>query len=207
MSDALSRLRLDYRSAFVGYLSHRGEPQLTPRTRWPAGDRGRVGLLDLVQVHNSVTLDLLRAAGDDERLDVAEAAAAFLVEVLAPPTWRSAGSWNAPPTPQRHRLTTAGPRTAAATGRAPRRSERPPARRSERATGRGVRGQYDRKQMPGWYSRPHWVAAFLLSLATQSPPKATTRSSPPAPRERVGFELDGEGDDARPSGGTAVATE
>ena len=35
-------------------------------------------------MHNSVTLDLLRAAGDgDERLEVAEAAGAFLVEVLA----------------------------------------------------------------------------------------------------------------------------
>ena len=43
----------------------------------------RVGLLELVQVHNSVTLDLLRAAGEAERLEVAEAAAAFLVEVLA----------------------------------------------------------------------------------------------------------------------------
>jgi hypothetical protein len=43
-----------------------------------------IGLLDVVQVHNAVTLDLLRAAPDGaERLDVAEAAAAFLVEVLA----------------------------------------------------------------------------------------------------------------------------
>jgi len=34
-------------------------------------------------VHNSVSLDLLRAAGEADRLEVAEAAAAFLVEVLA----------------------------------------------------------------------------------------------------------------------------
>jgi hypothetical protein len=34
-------------------------------------------------VHNSVTLDLLRATGETERLEVAEAAGAFLVEVLA----------------------------------------------------------------------------------------------------------------------------
>jgi Phosphoserine phosphatase RsbU, N-terminal domain len=81
---ALARLRLDYRSALVGYLSRRGESQLHS-----AYELGRsaiaqgVGLLELVQVHNAVTLDLLRAAGEADRLDVAEAAAAFLVEVLA----------------------------------------------------------------------------------------------------------------------------
>jgi two-component system sensor histidine kinase UhpB len=85
MTDALSRLRLDYRSAFVGYLSRRGETQLSS-----AYETGRgaivagVGLLDLVQVHNAVTLDLLREATTaDDRLDVAEAAGAFLIEVLA----------------------------------------------------------------------------------------------------------------------------
>jgi hypothetical protein len=85
VSDALTRLRLDYRSSFVGYLSRRGETQLNSayeigRTAILAG----VGLLDLVQVHNAVTLDLLHSAPEgDERLDVADAAAAFLVEVLA----------------------------------------------------------------------------------------------------------------------------
>ena len=85
MSDALARLRLDYRSAFVGYLSRRGETQLNSayeigRTAILAG----VGLLDLVQIHNGVALDLLRSAIDgEERLDVAAASAAFLVEVLA----------------------------------------------------------------------------------------------------------------------------
>jgi hypothetical protein len=85
MSDALSRLRLDYRSAFVGYLSRRGEPQLS--SAYEIGRRAiaaGVGLLDMVQVHNAVTLDLLRAAqAADERLDVAQAGAAFLVEMLA----------------------------------------------------------------------------------------------------------------------------
>jgi hypothetical protein len=85
VSDALARLRLDYRSAFVGYLSRRGETHLS--SAYEIGRRAiaaGVGLLELVQVHNGVTLDLLRAArGGDERLDVAEAAAAFLVEVLA----------------------------------------------------------------------------------------------------------------------------
>ena len=85
MTDALSRLRLDYRAAFTGYLARRGETQLAS-----AYEIGRaaisvgVGLLDLVQVHNAVTLELVRAAPDGaDRLDLADAAAAFLVEVLA----------------------------------------------------------------------------------------------------------------------------
>ena len=81
---ALARLRLDYRSALVGYLSRRGEHQL--HSAYELGRSAindRVGLLELVQVHNSVTLDLLRAAGEADRLEIAEAAAAFLVEVLA----------------------------------------------------------------------------------------------------------------------------
>jgi hypothetical protein len=85
VSDPLARLRLDYRSAFVGYVSRRGETQLNS-----AYEIGRaailsgVGLLDLVQLHNGVTLDLVRAAGDGaERLILTEAAASFLVEVLA----------------------------------------------------------------------------------------------------------------------------
>ena len=84
MTDVLARLRLDYRSALVGYLSQRGETQLHSAYEiGRAAISGGVGLLELVQAHNAVTLDLLRAARDDERLDVAEAAAAFLVEVLA----------------------------------------------------------------------------------------------------------------------------
>ena len=80
----LARLRLDYRSALVGFLSHRGESQLNSAYEiGRAAIAARVGLLELVQVHNSVTLDQLRAAGDAERLEVAEAAGAFLVEVLA----------------------------------------------------------------------------------------------------------------------------
>ena len=84
MTDALARLRLDYRSALVGYLSRRGEPQLASAYELggPAHHRP-VGLLELVQLHNSVTLDLLRATGEADRLEVAEAAGAFLVEVLA----------------------------------------------------------------------------------------------------------------------------
>jgi hypothetical protein len=86
MTDPLARLQLDYRSALVGYLSRRGETQLAAAYEiGRAATLGHVSLLDLVQVHNSVTLGLMHAAADsDERLDVAEAAAAFLVEVLAP---------------------------------------------------------------------------------------------------------------------------
>jgi hypothetical protein len=85
MSDALSRLRLDYRSAFLGYLSQRAEKQL--RSAYEIGRAAilaGVSLLDLVQIHNAVTLDLLRASADgQDRLDLAETAATFLVEVLA----------------------------------------------------------------------------------------------------------------------------
>ena len=81
---ALARLRLDYRSALVGYLSRRGESQL--HSAYELGRSAitaRVGLLELVQVHNAVTLDLLGVAGEADTLEVAEAAGAFLVEVLA----------------------------------------------------------------------------------------------------------------------------
>jgi Phosphoserine phosphatase RsbU, N-terminal domain len=85
MSDALARLRLDYRSAFLGYLSQRAETQL--RSAYEIGRAAilaGVSLLDLVQIHNAVTLDLLRASSDgQDRLDIAEAAATFLLEVLA----------------------------------------------------------------------------------------------------------------------------
>ena len=83
--DELARLRLDYRSAFVGYVSRRGETQLTAAYEiGRTAIRSGVGLLDLVQLHNGVTLELVRAAGDaGERLVLAEAAASFLVEVLA----------------------------------------------------------------------------------------------------------------------------
>jgi len=85
VTDPLTRLRLDYRSALVGYLSRRGETQLNSAYELGrAALLGQVSVLELVQVHNSVTLDLVRAATTgDERLEVAEAAAAFLVEVLA----------------------------------------------------------------------------------------------------------------------------
>jgi hypothetical protein len=85
MTDPLVRLRLDYRSALVGYLSRRGENQLAAAYEIGRGAiAARVGLLELIHVHNSVSLELMRAAtGPDDRLEVADAAAAFLVEVLA----------------------------------------------------------------------------------------------------------------------------
>jgi hypothetical protein len=85
MSEALARLRLDYRSALLGYVSQRAEVQL--RSAYEIGRSAilsGVGLLDLVQLHNAVALGLLREAPDGEdRLDLAEAAATFLLEVLA----------------------------------------------------------------------------------------------------------------------------
>lgn len=84
MTADLARLRLDYRSALVGYLSRPDETRLNSAYEIGRAAIGAdVNLLDLVGVHNAVTLDLLRAAPDADRLEVAEAAAAFLVEVLA----------------------------------------------------------------------------------------------------------------------------
>jgi hypothetical protein len=104
MTDSVARLRQNYRSAFVGYLSRRGETQLTlayeiGRTAILTG----VSLLDLAQIHNAVTLDLVRAASDaGERLELAEAAAAFLVEVLASFDMAQRGFLESARTPYRH---------------------------------------------------------------------------------------------------------
>jgi Phosphoserine phosphatase RsbU, N-terminal domain len=86
VTDPLTRLRQDYRAAFVRYLSRRDEAALraayeTGRTALSAG----IGLLDVVQVHHAVLLGELRAARDPGELqEVGDLASAFLVEVLAP---------------------------------------------------------------------------------------------------------------------------
>jgi hypothetical protein len=85
VTDALSRLRQDYAPAFLVYLSRRNEKGL--RAAYELG-RGAmingISLLDLVQVHHAVLLEVLGAARSAEELqDIGRAAAAFLVEVLA----------------------------------------------------------------------------------------------------------------------------
>jgi len=78
----LARLRQNYAAAFARYLIHRDEAALSA-----AYELGRhslecgVSLLDVVEIHHEVIVDVL--PGLDGPHQLAEAAAAFLVEVLA----------------------------------------------------------------------------------------------------------------------------
>jgi hypothetical protein len=84
MTDQLDRVRQNYRARFLRYLSRRDELAL-----WSAYELGREGLsagvslLDVVQIHHRVLVDVLRNTGGDELQDVADSAATFLAEVLA----------------------------------------------------------------------------------------------------------------------------
>jgi Phosphoserine phosphatase RsbU, N-terminal domain len=83
--DALSALRQNYASAFVGYLSLREETGL--RAAYELG-RGAmadgISILDLVEIHHEVLLDNLAEVKNVQELtDIGRAGAAFLVEALA----------------------------------------------------------------------------------------------------------------------------
>jgi hypothetical protein len=85
MTDAVSRLRLDYAPSFLAYLSRRDEAGL--RTAYELG-RGAmadgVSLLELVNVHHAALLDVLTTAQNPSEMhDLGDAAASFLVEALA----------------------------------------------------------------------------------------------------------------------------
>ena len=83
--DVVARLRQSYSVGFLRYLSRRDE--LTLHTAYELGRRGLVtgvSLLDLVQIHHAVLVDALTDRGPGELRDVADAAAAFLAEVLGP---------------------------------------------------------------------------------------------------------------------------
>ena len=85
MSAAVARLRQSYGVGFLRYLSRRDE--LTLHAGYELGRGGLaagVSLLDLVQIHHAVLLDALNDPGGDDLRDIADAAAAFLAEVLAP---------------------------------------------------------------------------------------------------------------------------
>lgn len=81
---ALAELRRNYRAAFLGYLPRRDEAPLhvgyeIGRSAVSAG----MSILDVVQVHHEVLLDVLRTTDADELDGVSTAASEFLVEVLA----------------------------------------------------------------------------------------------------------------------------
>lgn len=83
MTDQLTRLRQNYRAGLLRYLSRRDELALSS-----AYDLGREGLsdgvslLDVVQIHHDVLVEVLRTGVDDLQ-GIADAATNYLVEVLA----------------------------------------------------------------------------------------------------------------------------
>jgi Phosphoserine phosphatase RsbU, N-terminal domain len=84
MSTDLDRLRQNYYVGFLRYLGRRDEPVLSSAYELGRAALSRgVSLLDVVQIHHSVLVNVLRDTGGHELPDVAEAASTFLVEVLA----------------------------------------------------------------------------------------------------------------------------
>jgi hypothetical protein len=84
VSDDLARLRQNYGVGFLRYLGRRDETALLAAYELGrSGLSSGISLLDVVQVHHAVLLDALHDARGPEIDDVAEAATAFLVEVLA----------------------------------------------------------------------------------------------------------------------------
>ena len=85
MTGKVARLRQSYNVGFLRYLSRRDE--LTLHAAYELGRNGLttgVSMLDLVQIHHAVLVDALSDPGAGELRDIADAAAAFLAEVLAP---------------------------------------------------------------------------------------------------------------------------
>lgn len=78
-------MRQSYGVGFLRYLSRRDE--LTLHTAYELGRSALaagVSLLDLVQIHHAVLVDTLNDPSAGGPGDIADAAAAFLAEVLAP---------------------------------------------------------------------------------------------------------------------------
>jgi hypothetical protein len=79
--DALTR---NYRTAFLRYLPRREEAALTSGYELGRGAvAAGVSMLDLTRIHHEILLDVLRDTRPEEIIDVASAAAEFLLEVLA----------------------------------------------------------------------------------------------------------------------------
>jgi hypothetical protein len=86
VSDPVGDLRRDYRPPFLSYLTHLDERGLS--AAYDLGRRAmlrRLGLLELVRVHNEVYVEVVSDARDlSEAQALAKAASAFLLEALAP---------------------------------------------------------------------------------------------------------------------------
>jgi hypothetical protein len=79
--DALTR---NYRTAFLRYLPRREEAALTSGYELGRGAvTAGVSMLDLTRIHHEILLDVLSDTRPEEIIDVASAAAEFLLEVLA----------------------------------------------------------------------------------------------------------------------------
>jgi hypothetical protein len=86
VTDPVADLRRDYRPPFLSYLTNLDERGLS--AAYELGRRTmlrRLGLLDLVRVHNEVYVEVVSDARTlAEAQDLARAASAFLLEALAP---------------------------------------------------------------------------------------------------------------------------
>jgi hypothetical protein len=84
--DPVADLRRDYRPPFLSYLTNLDERGLT--AAYELGRRAmlrRLGLLELVRVHNEVYVEVVSDARTlSEAQGLARAASAFLLEALAP---------------------------------------------------------------------------------------------------------------------------
>ena len=85
VTDPVERFRLDYAPLFLRHLARRDESGL--QAAYELGRRAMqesVGLLEVVRVHNDLLLEVLTTVRDlDEVTDVAEAASALLIDLVA----------------------------------------------------------------------------------------------------------------------------
>jgi len=86
VTDPIADLRRDYRPPFLSYLTNLDERGLS--AAYDLGRRAmlrRLGLLELVRVHNEVYVEVVSDARTlTEAQGLARAASAFLLEALAP---------------------------------------------------------------------------------------------------------------------------
>jgi hypothetical protein len=85
-STAIERFLQNYRPAFMAFVAHQDEEHLHAGYELGRGAlTDGITLIDLVRTHDSVFVALLETAGEPaERQQILDAAAAFLVEAVAP---------------------------------------------------------------------------------------------------------------------------